>query len=332
MLINHQKAKHFKCHYCHKKLNTGSGLVIHIAQLHKETIFKVPNAIEGRDTPELEIYGMMGVPLEDLQKHREGLPIGPFKRNRLTEPGAGMLPLLAAQKAAIPELEPQPQDIAKLAPPPPPSASSSSAPISPNDDKGQKPAETVLSAPATTYASAPATTFASPQMPTINTMATPAPPVQYYASMPAPPYGYQYPYPQQSYYPYPQHYGYPQQPAYAYPGYPQHYGFPQQPPYPPTAVSPIPLAPQVPVDNQSQLISPAGSEVALKILPRIDEVSGKMILGSIIVAPDLEVSIVPLSVFEIVIKNILGRKKVFATKISAQIQWTCLNYNPVHLC
>lgn len=39
--MQHQKAKHFKCHICHKKLYTGPGLSIHCMQVHKETIDKV---------------------------------------------------------------------------------------------------------------------------------------------------------------------------------------------------------------------------------------------------------------------------------------------------
>uniref|UniRef100_A0A1B0DAM0 Uncharacterized protein n=1 Tax=Phlebotomus papatasi TaxID=29031 RepID=A0A1B0DAM0_PHLPP len=40
ILVQHQKAKHFKCHICHKKLYTGPGLSIHCMQVHKETIDK----------------------------------------------------------------------------------------------------------------------------------------------------------------------------------------------------------------------------------------------------------------------------------------------------
>ena len=36
ILIQHQKAKHFKCHICHKKLYTGPGLQIHCAQVRWE--------------------------------------------------------------------------------------------------------------------------------------------------------------------------------------------------------------------------------------------------------------------------------------------------------
>ena len=32
--------KHFQCHICHRKLNSASGLVIHMAQVHKENMEK----------------------------------------------------------------------------------------------------------------------------------------------------------------------------------------------------------------------------------------------------------------------------------------------------
>lgn len=38
VLIQHQKAKHFKCRTCNKKLSTAGGLVVHNSQVHKETI------------------------------------------------------------------------------------------------------------------------------------------------------------------------------------------------------------------------------------------------------------------------------------------------------
>lgn len=40
ILIQHQKAKHFKCHVCHKKLSSASGMLIHVLQVHKESISK----------------------------------------------------------------------------------------------------------------------------------------------------------------------------------------------------------------------------------------------------------------------------------------------------
>lgn len=99
MLILHQKAKHFKCLCCSRRLNSASGLVVHMAQIHKETIDTVPNSVHGHDTPEIEIFGMQGVPPEDLQRHYDGQPIVPYKKSRLGD--AGLVSLLAAQKAAL---------------------------------------------------------------------------------------------------------------------------------------------------------------------------------------------------------------------------------------
>ncbi|XP_060579965.1 BUB3-interacting and GLEBS motif-containing protein ZNF207-like isoform X1 [Ruditapes philippinarum] len=69
ILIQHQKAKHFKCHICHKKLYTGPGLSIHCMQVHKEKVDKVPNSVPGRHNIEIEIYGMEGIPDDDLREH-----------------------------------------------------------------------------------------------------------------------------------------------------------------------------------------------------------------------------------------------------------------------
>ncbi|PWA02803.1 hypothetical protein BB558_001042 [Smittium angustum] len=71
ILIQHQKAKHFKCPHCSKRLNTAGGMSIHVAQVHKETITKVPNGIEGRDSFDLEIFGTLGIPEAYIDARRE---------------------------------------------------------------------------------------------------------------------------------------------------------------------------------------------------------------------------------------------------------------------
>lgn len=48
-------------------------LILHIFQVHKETIDSVPNAIPGRTDIELEIYGMEGIPDKDMQERRRTL-------------------------------------------------------------------------------------------------------------------------------------------------------------------------------------------------------------------------------------------------------------------
>ncbi|KAK4488011.1 hypothetical protein RD792_003750, partial [Penstemon davidsonii] len=79
ILVQHQKAKHFKCHVCHKKLSTAGGMAIHVLQVHKEQVSKsvsillffhlVPNAKPGRESTEIEIYGMQGIPADVLAAH-----------------------------------------------------------------------------------------------------------------------------------------------------------------------------------------------------------------------------------------------------------------------
>ncbi|XP_042446926.1 protein SUPPRESSOR OF FRI 4-like isoform X3 [Zingiber officinale] len=69
ILVQHQKAKHFKCHVCHKKLSTAGGMTVHVLQVHKETVSKVPNAKPERDSTEIEIYGMQGIPHDILAAH-----------------------------------------------------------------------------------------------------------------------------------------------------------------------------------------------------------------------------------------------------------------------
>ena len=83
ILIQHQKAKHFKCHICHKKLYTGPGLSIHCMQVHKETIDKVPNSIPSRGNIEIEIYGMEGIPDEDMKEHERQRGGGGNTQNNL---------------------------------------------------------------------------------------------------------------------------------------------------------------------------------------------------------------------------------------------------------
>lgn len=38
-------------------------------QVHKETIDKVPNSLSNRSNIEIEIYGMEGIPEEDVKEH-----------------------------------------------------------------------------------------------------------------------------------------------------------------------------------------------------------------------------------------------------------------------
>jgi hypothetical protein len=70
-----------------------------MAQIHRDPAEAVPNSLPAHSTPELDIFGMQGVPPEDLQRHYDGLPIVPYKRSGMGE--AGLVTMLAAQKAAL---------------------------------------------------------------------------------------------------------------------------------------------------------------------------------------------------------------------------------------
>ncbi|KAF5237760.1 hypothetical protein FANTH_10635 [Fusarium anthophilum] len=70
LLISHQKAKHFKCDRCGRRLNTAGGLSVHMNQVHKENLTQVENALPSRQGLEVEIFGMEGIPQDMLDQHR----------------------------------------------------------------------------------------------------------------------------------------------------------------------------------------------------------------------------------------------------------------------
>eukprot|EP00736_Rhodelphis_marinus_P014234 Rmarinus@m.27491 len=94
VLIDHQRAKHYKCQICNKKLNMISSLLVHAQQVHKTNITKVPNAIKGRDTTTIEIFGMEGVPEDDLEAKRIEMRGGepPAKKPKVEEADVTGLP------------------------------------------------------------------------------------------------------------------------------------------------------------------------------------------------------------------------------------------------
>ncbi|KAI7333147.1 hypothetical protein KC315_g4318 [Hortaea werneckii] len=71
ILIQHQKAKHFKCERCGRRLNTAGGLGVHMNQVHKEPLTEVENALPNRLDAGVEIFGMEGIPEEILGAHRQ---------------------------------------------------------------------------------------------------------------------------------------------------------------------------------------------------------------------------------------------------------------------
>ncbi|MCJ1381935.1 hypothetical protein MMC17_005047 [Xylographa soralifera] len=71
ILINHQKAKHFKCERCGRRLNTAGGLSVHMTQVHKETLTTIENALPNRSNLDVEIFGMEGIPDDVVSSHNQ---------------------------------------------------------------------------------------------------------------------------------------------------------------------------------------------------------------------------------------------------------------------
>ncbi|TKA67532.1 hypothetical protein B0A55_08461 [Friedmanniomyces simplex] len=71
ILISHQRAKHFKCERCNRRLNTIGGLHVHMSQVHKETLTVVENALEHRNEVKPEIFAMEGIPEDILNAHKQ---------------------------------------------------------------------------------------------------------------------------------------------------------------------------------------------------------------------------------------------------------------------
>ena len=67
ILHQHQKSRHFNCIKCKKRFSTAPALDTHYFQFHQEKLKSVPNAKRGRDTFDISIYGMDGVPIELIQ-------------------------------------------------------------------------------------------------------------------------------------------------------------------------------------------------------------------------------------------------------------------------
>ncbi|ONK76315.1 uncharacterized protein A4U43_C03F26310 [Asparagus officinalis] len=91
ILVQHQKAKHFKCHVCHKKLSTAGGMAIHVLQVHKESVTKVPNAKPDRESTEIEIFGMQGIPPEILAAHYGEEEDASSKMAKVDVPSTGLV-------------------------------------------------------------------------------------------------------------------------------------------------------------------------------------------------------------------------------------------------
>ena len=77
-LILHQRAVHFKCPYCNRKLENMAGLVSHALDVHAETLIAVPHALETRRDISTAVVGMSCVPPELIAAKAVGTDLEKF--------------------------------------------------------------------------------------------------------------------------------------------------------------------------------------------------------------------------------------------------------------
>ncbi|KAK4053534.1 hypothetical protein OIV83_001702 [Microbotryomycetes sp. JL201] len=136
--------KQVKCPHCPRRLNTAGGLAVHVDQVHKLGVDKIENAMPGRDTFDVEIYGMEGIPAADLaawkkkQAEEHGVdgqenkpkrakwPSTPLSRQDLKQQLAIHKALMTGQPLPVPP--PPAQGMLNGAPMPPPHMPFGSAP------------------------------------------------------------------------------------------------------------------------------------------------------------------------------------------------------------
>ncbi|KAL9940162.1 hypothetical protein V8E36_000867 [Tilletia maclaganii] len=126
VLLQHQKAKHYRCPHCPRRLNTAGGLAVHITQVHKLEPDRLTNTLPGRDTFDVEIFGMSGIPEKDLDEWRtrhaaakgnlgaDGANIKRFRPESVVIPKETLRMQLLAHKALMKGLAPPPEAAAAL--------------------------------------------------------------------------------------------------------------------------------------------------------------------------------------------------------------------------
>ncbi|KAL4929455.1 putative C2H2 finger domain protein [Aspergillus undulatus] len=114
ILISHQKAKHFKCDRCGRRLNTAGGLSVHISQVHKEQLTSVDNALSNRSGLEVEIFGMEGVPEDVIQSHNQRV-IAQFQQSEAERQAiTGNPPSGASSSSGQPAKKPKTESISDM--------------------------------------------------------------------------------------------------------------------------------------------------------------------------------------------------------------------------
>ncbi|KAL4881235.1 hypothetical protein BJY04DRAFT_61887 [Aspergillus karnatakaensis] len=114
VLISHQKAKHFKCERCGRRLNTAGGLSVHMSQVHKEQLTSVDNALPNRSSLDVEIFGMEGVPDDVIQSHNQRIITQYQQAEAERQAVTGNPPSGASTSSGQPAKKPKAENISDL--------------------------------------------------------------------------------------------------------------------------------------------------------------------------------------------------------------------------
>ena len=108
-LLLHQKAVHFKCDECGRRVAGIAGLKIHYTTVHRESLERIPGAIKDREDPKVEVFGTLGIP-------EEFLPDSARKRQRSEQWSDSSIPPPVGWGPGIPVHGPPPRGM--MMPPP----------------------------------------------------------------------------------------------------------------------------------------------------------------------------------------------------------------------
>lgn len=101
VLLQHQRGKHFHCPECDHNAIRGKcesiqGLIVHTLKIHGKTLSRVPNAMQGRDNPSSNVFGMDGIPESILAEKGYPLPGIPDPKDNQTPPAPSAAPAATA--------------------------------------------------------------------------------------------------------------------------------------------------------------------------------------------------------------------------------------------
>jgi len=101
-LVQHQRAKHFRCPECNKQLNSAPGVAVHGRQVHKIEVSEVPDSLPGREDITLTIFGMAGVPEDAIAEFKgQALPAKRARVDGTVDSATGLTPQQQAAALAL---------------------------------------------------------------------------------------------------------------------------------------------------------------------------------------------------------------------------------------